>query len=45
MTDNGIILLPKNDKNVWDYMFDSLDKFSQDYMNERIQPEQTRELL
>lgn len=43
--DDGVILLPKNDKNVWDHMFDSLDEFSQDYMSERVQPEQTREVF
>jgi len=43
--DDGVILLPKNDKNVWDHLFDSLDEFSQDYMNERVQPEQIRDVF
>ena len=42
---DGVILLPKNDKNVWDHLFDSLDEFSQDYMNERVQPEQIRDVF
>lgn len=42
---DGVLLLPKNDKTVWEHMFDSLDEFSEDYMNERVQPEQTRENL
>ena len=43
--DDGVILLPKNSKNVWDVMFDSLDEFSDDFMSERVQPEQTRDNL
>lgn len=43
--DDGVILLPKNSKNVWDIMFDSLDEFSDDFMSERVQPEQTRDNL
>jgi len=42
---NGVMLLPKNDKGVWDRMFDSLDEFSDDFMNEREQPKQLREDL
>ena len=42
---DGVLLLPKNDKTVWDHMFDSLHEFSDDFMSERIQPEQTRENL
>jgi len=34
---DAIILLPKLEK--WDLMFASLDKFSDDFMNERIQPD------
>ena len=40
--EDGIILLPKNDKSVWDNMFDKLDKFSDDFMKTRIQPTQNR---
>ena len=36
--ENGIILLSKNDKSVWDNMFNRLDEFSDDFMNERVQP-------
>lgn len=43
--EDGIILLPKNDKSVWDNMFDKLDEFSDDFMNERVQPTQNREDL
>lgn len=41
----GIILLPKNDKSVWDNMFDKLDEFSDDFMETRVQPTQNREDL
>ena len=43
--EDGVMLLPKNDKDVWDHMFDKLDEFSEDFMNERVQPEQKREEL
>ncbi len=43
--ENGIILLPKNDKSVWDNMFDKLDEFSDDFMQTRVQPTQNREDL
>jgi antitoxin VapB len=43
--EDGVILLPKNDKDVWDHMFDRLDAFSDDFMNQRVQPEQIRENL
>ncbi len=43
--EDGIILLPKNDKSVWDNMFDRLDEFSDDFMQTRIQPIQNREDL
>lgn len=43
--EDGIVLLPKNDKSVWDNMFDRLDEFSDDFMNERVQPTQNREDL
>ncbi len=42
---NGIILLAKNDKSVWDNMFDRLDEFSDDFMETRVQPTQNREDL
>ena len=42
---NGIILLAKNDKSVWDNMFDRLDEFSDDFMQNRVQPKQNREDL
>ncbi|MCG3672977.1 antitoxin [Aliarcobacter butzleri] len=43
--EDGIILLPKNDKSVWDNMFDRLDEFSDDFMETRVQPTQNREDL
>ena len=43
--EEGIILLPKNDKSVWDNMFDRLDEFSDDFMETRVQPTQNREDL
>jgi len=43
--EDGIILLPKNDKSVWDNMFDRLDEFSDDFMQNRVQPKQNREDL
>jgi antitoxin VapB len=43
--EDGIILLPKNDKSVWDNMFDKLDEFSDDFMKTRVQPTQNREDL
>ena len=43
--ENGIILLSKNDKSIWDNMFNKLDEFSDDFMETRIQPSQNREEL
>jgi antitoxin VapB len=43
--EDSVILMPKNNKNIWEHMFDKLDKFSDDYMNKRVQPEQKREEL
>lgn len=43
---NGmVILIPKSDKTVWDKMFDNLDNFSDDFMDNRVQTEQKREDL
>lgn len=43
--EDGIILLSKNDKSVWDNMFDRLDEFSEDFMQTRVQLTQNREDL
>lgn len=43
MVEDGVILMPKNDKSVWDHMFDRLDEFSDDFMQTRVQPTQKRE--
>ncbi len=41
---NGIvILIPKSNKNIWDTMYDNLNDFSDDFMETRVQPTQTRE--
>lgn len=34
---NTLVILPIN--NSWQTLFDSLDKFTDDFMNERVQPE------
>ncbi len=43
--EDGVILMPKNDKSVWEHMFERLDEFSDDFMQTRVQPTQTREGL
>ena len=40
---NAVILIPM--KNSWDSLTQSLDKFSDDFMVERVQPTQEREGL
>jgi antitoxin VapB len=35
---SGVLLLPHHD--AWDIMIESLDKFSEDFMEDREQPEQ-----
>ena len=42
---NGVLLISKNDKSIWNNMFNKLDDFSSDFMNDRTQPLQTREEL
>jgi len=42
---DGVLLMSKNDKTIWNRMFDRLDEFSSDFMNARTQPTQTREEL
>jgi len=43
---NGmVVLIPKEDKTVWDSMFDTLDDFSDDFMQRRTEPTQEREEL
>jgi len=43
---NGmVVLIPKSDKSVWNKMYESLDEFSDDFMQTRVQPEQEREEL
>jgi antitoxin VapB len=42
---DGVLLMSKNDKTIWNHMFDRLDEFSDDFLNTRAQPTQTREDL
>lgn len=41
--EDGVLLMPKNDHNIWDHMFEKLSHFSDDYMTSRVQPAQSRE--
>jgi len=43
--DDGVLLMSKNDKTIWQHLFDNLDEFSDDFMNTREQPTQTRDDL
>ncbi len=41
---NGmVILIPKSNKNIWDTMYENLNDFSDDFMETRVQPAQSRE--
>ncbi len=42
---DGVLLMSKNDKTIWEHMFERLDEFSDDFMQSREQPTQTRENL
>jgi len=42
---NGVLLMSKDDKNIWNNMFDRLDEFSSDFMEKRVQPTQIRDEL
>ena len=42
---SSIVLMPKNDKSVWDRFFDSLDDFSDDFTISRDEVKQQREEL
>lgn len=42
---DGVLLMSKNDKTIWDHLFDGLDEFSDDFMSARVQPSQNREDL
>jgi len=43
---NGmVVLIPKENKTVWDTMFENLDDFSDDFMSTRAEPKQEREDL
>ncbi len=43
--DDGVLLMSKNDKQIWDHLFERLDEFSEDFMVSREQPIQKREKL
>ena len=43
--EDGVLLMPKNDKSVWEHLFERLDEFSNDFMDQREQPIQKREEL
>ena len=43
--DGAILIFPKNDKSVWEKMFETLDNFSDDFLAQRVQPPQEREEL
>ena len=43
--DGAILIFPKNDKSVWEKMFDTLGNFSDDFLTQREQPTQEREEL
>lgn len=40
--EDGVLLISTTNRSAWDHMFDKLDEFSDDFMNTRVQPEQTR---
>lgn len=40
---DGVLLMSKNDKTIWNHMFDRLDEFSDDFLDSRVQPVQNRE--
>lgn len=43
--DGAILVFSKNDKTVWEKMFDTLGNFSNDFLTQRMQPTQKREEL
>ena len=43
--DGVVMLIPKTDEAIWSRMFECLGEFSDDYLNERTQPDQKREEL
>ena len=43
--EDGVLLMSKSDKNIWDNMFKRLDEFSNDFMLQREQPIQKRDEL
>ena len=42
---NVVILFPKDKNLIWQDMFNSLDDFSKDFMQDRTEPKQNREEL
>ena len=43
--EDGVLLMAKKDKTVWEHMFERLDEFSDDFIQSRVQPNQTRDKL
>ena len=43
--EDGVLLMPKNDKTLWEHLFERLDEFSDDFMSQREQPTQVRKDL
>lgn len=41
--EDGVLLMSTSDRSAWDHMFDKLDEFSDDFMQNRVQPTQERE--
>ena len=40
--EDGVLLMSTTNHSAWDHMFDKLDEFSDDFMETRVQPAQTR---
>ena len=40
-----VVLIPKDNNKIWDNMFSSLSNFSNDFLEERSEPKQSREEL
>jgi antitoxin VapB len=41
--EDGVLLMSTTDHSAWDHMFDKLGEFTDDFMNTRVQPTQTRD--
>jgi antitoxin VapB len=43
--DDMVVLIPKNSNSVWNTLFDALEDFTPDFLEERSEPMQKREEL